>query len=228
MEKDQTPFIPDRDFISQIEEDRTLDLEMRIEWAESFGRINKGEIFIREIKKPPYLNETICNVWLSQCYSCNKFSIWLNGKIIYPFSRDGEEPNEDLDEEVRLDYEEARAVLDFSPRSSAALLRLCIQKICQKFGGEGTNLNQDIATLVSNGLDIRIQQALDIVRVIGNNSVHPGQIDLRDDRKTATQLFRLVNLIAEKLISEPKHIQAMFDALPENARAQIAKRNNGR
>lgn len=57
--------------------------------------------------------------------------------------------------------------------------------------------------------------ALDVVRVIGNEAVHPGQVDLRDDRDTATRLFGLVNLIAEKMISEPKHVAAMYNALPQ-------------
>jgi len=35
-----------------------------------------------------------------------------------------------------------------------------------------------------------ILQSLDIVRVIGNESVHPGVIDLKDDRHTALRLFR--------------------------------------
>ena len=138
--------------------------------------------------------------------------------------RRGDEPNEDLPADIRRDYEEARSVLDLSPRAAAALLRLCIQKICHQFSGDGKDLNRDIAHLVGQGLDTRVQQALDIVRVVGNNAVHPGQIDLRDDRKVATQLFRLVNLIAERLITEPKHVQEMFDALPEKARAQIESR----
>jgi hypothetical protein len=54
-----------------------------------------------------------------------------------------------------------------------------------------------------------LQQALDIVRVIGNESFHPGQIDLRDNRETATKLFQLVNIIADAMISRPKQIAAL-------------------
>ena len=39
-----------------------------------------------------------------------------------------------------------------------------------------------------------MQQALDIVRVTGNQAVHPGHIDLSDDRATAEKPFVLVNL----------------------------------
>jgi acetyl/propionyl-CoA carboxylase alpha subunit len=78
---------------------------------------------------------------------------------------------------------------------------------------------------VKKGLDKRVQQALDIVRVVGNDAVHPGQIDLRDDRDTATKLLGLVNLIAEKMITEPKHIEALYGGLPEAKRQAIEKRD---
>ena len=88
---------------------------------------------------------------------------------------------------------ESRTILDLSPRGAAALLRLCIQKLCKQLGQPGKNINDDIAALVKAGLDPKIQKALDIVRVIGNECVHPGTMDLRDDREIAAKLFVLVN-----------------------------------
>ncbi len=49
--------------------------------------------------------------------------------------------------------------------------------------------------------------------MIGNDAVHPGQIDLRDDRETALELARLVNIITDVTISQPKHIEAMYEKL---------------
>jgi hypothetical protein len=136
--------------------------------------------------------------------------------------------NPDLPEDVRRDYDEASTILDLSPRGAAALIRLGIQKLCKELGQPGKNINADIKALVAGGLDPRVQRALDAVRVIGNNAVHPGQIDLRDDRATAESLFRLMNLIAEKMISEPKHVDEVYAALPEDARAAIEKRDGGK
>ena len=124
------------------------------------------------------------------------------------------------------DYEEASTILDPSPRGAAALLRLGIQKLCKHLGEKGDNINEDIAALVQKGLDHRVQQALDIVRVVGNNAVHPGQIDLKDNRATAEQLFGLANLIAEIMITQPKHVASLYDTLPENARKAIQKRDS--
>jgi hypothetical protein len=70
-----------------------------------------------------------------------------------------------------------------------------------------------------------VQKALDIVRVIGNEAVHPGTIDLRDDRDTALKLFGLVNLIAEQMISNPKHVDAFYETIPPNKKAAIEKRD---
>ena len=67
---------------------------------------------------------------------------------------------------------------------------------------------------------------MDVVRVVGNNAVHPGSLDMKDDTKTAHKLFALVNLIAEVMISQPKHVEAMYDSLvPEGAKDAISKRD---
>jgi hypothetical protein len=116
-------------------------------------------------------------------------------------------------------------IADRSPRGVAALLRLCVQKLCKHLGETGKDINADIASLVKKGLPARVQQALDVVRVIGNNAVHPGQIDLKDDRKIVAVLFELVNLIAQHMISEPKAVQEMYAKLPQSALDTIAKRD---
>ncbi|GCF11946.1 DUF4145 domain-containing protein [Dictyobacter arantiisoli] len=100
------------------------------------------------------------------------------------------EPSEDMPSDIKKDFEEARAAFYNSPRSSAALLRLCVQKLCMHLGQPGKNINQDIAALVRQGLPTKIQQSLDIVRVIGNNAVHPGEIDVQDHPDTVLLLFR--------------------------------------
>lgn len=130
-----------------------------------------------------------------------------------------------MPEDIRRDYDEASAILGLSPRGAAALLRLAIQKLCKHLGQPGDNINSDIAALVANGLHTVIQKALDTVRVIGNEAVHPGQIDLRDNSAVAESLFRLVNMIVEKTISEPKEVDALYALLPEGKRDGIVQRD---
>jgi len=61
--------------------------------------------------------------------------------------------------------------------------------------------------------------------VIGNQSVHPGQIDLNDDSATTAKLFELVNFIADKMITEPNQIDKLFDGLPDGKKEAIEKRD---
>lgn len=137
-------------------------------------------------------------------------------------------PNPDLPSEIRADFEEARSIISRSPRGASALLRLCVQKLCGFLGESGKDINTDIAQLVKKGLNPKIQKSLDIVRVIGNEAVHPGQLDLRDQPATASQLCTLVNVIADAMISQPKAIEALYSALPETKLQQIEKRDSAK
>jgi len=134
-------------------------------------------------------------------------------------------PNPDLPDNITKDYEEAGTIVELSPRGAAALLRLCIQNLCKYLGEPGKNLNDDIGALVAKGLDERVQQALDTVRVLGNEAVHPGTLDLKDDRQTVKKMFGLVNMIAKEMITLPRERDDLFNTLPENTREAIDKRD---
>ena len=193
--------------------------------AQYVTKAASGQVFLEPNPQGTYVSNAVKNLWTSRCYNCDRLAVWQYDKMISPFERHAPEPNPDLPDDVRIDYEEASTILDRSPRGATALLRLCIQKLCIELGQPGKNLNTDIASMVKNGLDARVQKSLDVVRVIGNHAVHPGQIDLKDDSDTATNLFELVNVIADIMISQPKHIGRIYNGLPKMAKAQIARRD---
>lgn len=145
--------------------------------------------------------------------------------MVFPDFAGIEPPNTDMGKEIIADYTEAASILQKSPRGAAALLRLAVQKLCNQLGEPGKDVNTDIGALVSKGLSKTIQQALDALRVIGNESVHPGQIDLRDKPETAKALFKILNKIAETMVTEPKEIKAIYDSLPEEKKKQIENRD---
>ncbi|MBL6936207.1 MAG: DUF4145 domain-containing protein [Alphaproteobacteria bacterium] len=161
----------------------------------------------------------------SACSHCGKIAIWVAEIMVSPVAGTAPPPNTDLPADISEDYEEARSIVARSPRGAAALLRLSIQKLCKHLGEKGKNPNDDIASLVKKGLPAGVQKALDTVRVTGNESVHPGTIDLRDNSELAGALFGLVNFIAEKMISEPKEIDAIYNSLPSEKLNAIAKRD---
>ncbi|QDW21667.1 DUF4145 domain-containing protein [Flavobacterium sp. KBS0721] len=163
---------------------------------------------------------------ISYCTSCAGNTIWEGEKIVFPLNTIVEPANLDLPPDIIEDYNEAANVLNLSPRSSAALLRLAIQKLCKHLGESGDNINNDIKNLVAKGLPVQVQKALDTVRVIGNESVHPGELNLNDNREVANALFKLVNFIATKTITEPKEIDELYVSLPQGKLDAIENRDN--
>ena len=164
----------------------------------------------------------------SQCYSCSDVAIWRMGRLVSPSFALDIEPNQDMPADAANDFREAAEIFDVSPKGAAALLRLSLQRILKHLGQPGKNINDDIGALVSSGLPVVVQQALDVVRVVGNNAVHPGQIDVDDNRETAMKLFNLLNIIVEQMITQPKQIAEMFGQLPENYTKAIEKRDASR
>lgn len=169
--------------------------------------------------------QNVANLSLCRCSLCKGLTVWAGRVQIYPMPRVMVEPNKDLENAIKDDFNEAGAILHRSPRGAAALLRLALQKLCKQLGEKGEKIDDDIASLVGKGLDKTIQQALDVVRVIGNNAVHPGTMDLKDDAATAGSLFLLVNEIADQMISRKKRVQVAYDLLPLGTRVAIERRN---
>jgi hypothetical protein len=195
----------------------------RFQMTQLQARRAKGFPFFRF--DPEKISNYLENVFASQCYNCSEIAIWMYRGLLWPRQGTAPMPNPDLSEEVRQDYLEASTILNLSPRGAAALLRLATQKLCVDLGESGKHLDSDIASLVKKGLDVKVQQALDYVRFIGNNAVHPGQIDIKDDSSTAETLFVLVNRIADRMISEPKHTAELYGTLPEDFRKAVEKRD---
>lgn len=162
---------------------------------------------------------------VSQCPVCLRRLVWVNGRIVWPQVGGTQPANPDMPKDVLEDYQEAASIVYQSPRGAAALLRLAVQKLCKHLGEPGKNINTDVGALVTKGLDTHIQEALDAVRVIGNEAVHPGEMDLKDDDETAVALFGLVNLIVEDMISRKKRIKAVYSKLPPSKLKGIESRD---
>jgi len=63
------------------------------------------------------------------------------------------------------------------------------------------------------------------VRVVGNEAVHPGVMDLKDDRDTAILLFDLLNSVADQTITRQKTVREMYAKLPDAKRKAIEARD---
>ncbi len=212
----RTPGIPDSNFADRITNDRSIPDEMKpglLSWGE---KVMRKKPFFEKSEEAPYNPPKLDNCNFSRCYNCKDVAIWVHDQMVYPEARIDIEPNPDQPPIVEQLFNEARSIVMSSPRGAAALLRLCIQHLCVELGESGKNIDKDIGSLVSKGMNPLVQKALDVVRVIGNESVHPGEIDLNDNRDTAVQLFSLVNLVCEQMISHPKRVEDLYQGLPES------------
>lgn len=208
----------------EMEHSTHLPPDIAQKMSKFFRQIITGKPFVDESSESQYASY-MNNCFATLCYSCGDFALWIHERIVWPTFSSSHFANDDMPTDIKRDFEEAAAIVDSSPRGAAALLRLCIQKICKHCGEAGENINTDIGRLVQKGLNERVQKALDIVRVIGNEAVHPGQIDLKDNEGVAGQLFTLVNLIVEELISKPKKIDAIYALIPETKVQAIKDRD---
>jgi len=161
--------------------------------------INNGRLIINQENKLNGFRATSCE----NCYGA---TIWHNDKIIFPFSGGSVMPNTDMPEEVKLLFTEARDIMFLSPRSACALLRLALAKLCVFLGGNGTDVEEDIGTLIEQGLPPKLAQALHALRTYGTHAVAPGSIDEQDNVDTCHKLLVFLNVICDNQITQPRLI----------------------
>jgi len=163
---------------------------------------------------------------LATCTSCHDISLWIDKELVYPKKTSAPPPNSDMDDRIKGLYHEAAAILIDSPKGATALLRLALQLLLKQLGKSGENINNDIKELVSDGLSPKIQKALDLVRVVGNNAVHPGQINIDDNNEIAVKLFHILNFIADEMVTKPKELELLYDnVIPEETKKHIKQRD---
>lgn len=168
--------------------------------------------------------------WLGHKEQYQSINTKLHGQglMIWPNLSTAEHAHEDMPLDIKKDYEEARQVVGISPRAAVALLRLALQKLLAELGGTTGKIDGDIGELVANcTLSKRLEKMSDILRVAGNNSVHPDKIGLNLDGnpELVSVLFRLINTIVEEAITAPQALDDLYDLIPPNLKDGIETRN---
>jgi hypothetical protein len=173
------------------------------------------------------------------CQSCEQPSLWrvdprsmlpgstLTAQMVWPVEG-GPPPHDDMPGEARRHYEQARKVLGASPQAAAALLRVATEAIVHHLlERDGLMLDKGIEELVRQGrIRTDVKKACDVLRVTGNNMLHPGQISATQDTESvALRLFELVNLIVAQAITEPALIESLYADLPPEKIAGIETRD---
>lgn len=176
------------------------------------------------VEKLNSLNGYYCNdvYAVSICKSCEKPTFWFDGKVIYPVTEaDIPDPNMYMPVSVQELYLEARSVYHLSYKSAAALLRLALEHLLNDLGGVGKSNYKKIENLINQGtLSARVQKLLDTIRVLGNDGVHEGVINLADDKKSENiyQLFKALNYIVRETYETEAFVDDLYDNVPESKR----------
>lgn len=170
------------------------------------------------------------------CQGCERYSLWvadagedespfsvlsMNYSLAYPNESKAPFAEADMPADIKIDYEEARQIFNQSPRAAAALLRLCVQKLCHELLGKKGDIHKQIGELVDKGLPSRVLKAFDTIRIFGNESVHPGTVNLNDSPEVALALFTLLNMAVRHCITEEKELDAIRALTPENKRRNL-------
>ena len=163
-------------------------------------------------------------VWFSTCHNCENPAFWFGDKIVFPNTGIYPPANTDMPDDVKEIYDESGAIAVLSPRAACALLRLSLEMLLKQLG-ERDSINDAIANLVSNRLPLEIQEAMDTLRVTGNQAVHVGKISFDGDTDVEG-LFSLLNAIVYDRITLPRERKKMYNNLPISAKNQIAKRDS--
>lgn len=168
-----------------------------------------------------YITDEIISEWLfSKCESCKQIAVWHKDEMVHPFSCPVDEPNPDMPGVVRDRYIEASKVVGLSPVSAAALLRLALQLLLKEVLQEDStgSVYEDIKLLKDRPIDSSLVKALDIIRISGNESVHPGTVNLNENKDDAFYLFDLLNMICDQFFTQPRKMQEMYEKMPESKR----------
>ncbi|MCX2546591.1 DUF4145 domain-containing protein [Pseudomonas sp. COW5] len=187
-------------------------------------------------------SDEYASITFSTCAACRKPSVWIDDDgddgmptpglpmvgllggsqtLIFPHKCIAPQAEEDMPDDVKIDFEEARQVFNHSPRASAALLRLCVQKLCQQLLGKKGDIHKQIGELVEIGLPPRVLKAFDTIRIFGNESVHPGTLNLNDTPEVALALFTLLNMAVRHCITEETELETIRALTPENKRRDL-------
>jgi hypothetical protein len=206
----RAPRFPDAALIKSIENDTGQSKEERAQSRDHYARVQSRALFISTSQSVDGLHLEIPNLHLNRCFGCSSVSVWIADALVAPAAAGSVQAAADVPEDVRVVFDEAAKVIDSSPAAAAALLRLALQKLLVALGGAGKSTSIDAAALSKKGLDLRIQRAMEGLRVIGGDAVQPGHISLQDDRTVALRLFQLINLIVNTMITQPRLIEAVL------------------
>jgi hypothetical protein len=199
---------------------------------------------IEDVHAPQDATEEI-RITAVRCPSCHRVTITIeSGKfhgvgggrfdlepsdehVVWPLQYVRPIPSE-VPEHIAIDYHEAAAVLNISPKASAALSRRCLQAILREAGGATQKNLVDQIEHASKNLPGYITKNIDAVRNIGNFAAHPTKDTASDtivevEPGEAEWNLDVLDMLFDFYYVQPSLAQKRRDAL--NTKLQNAGKN---
>lgn len=140
-------------------------------------------------------------------------------KRIYPISSQREIAKE-VPKVYRSDYSEALAVLNISPKASAALSRRIVQSILrEELNIKKRNLSDEIDTFISKtDTPSYLKEAVDAIRNIGNFAAHPSKSNntgeiVEVENSEAGWLLEVIEALFDFVFVQPYKLKERKDKL---------------
>jgi len=116
--------------------------------------------------------------------------------MVHPRTAGGPPAHPDMPADVERDYEEARQIVQASPRGACALLQVARERLVEELQPKGQDLNDRIGKLVEAGLPEVVRQSMDTLRIIGGSGGASGDARPSRRRGDGVRDVSLVNLIS--------------------------------
>ncbi|MCI0439485.1 MAG: DUF4145 domain-containing protein [Chloroflexi bacterium] len=170
----------------------------------------------------PNCNELIVILKSGDCRWIEDQPELINTKhqeILYPkFSRRA--TDQSIPQSYRDDFDEATALVNISPKASAALSRRLLQQLLRQCHGiKPSDLNKEIEAFVeTHSVPAYVADAIDVIRVVGNFAAHPVKYQNADriaevEQGEAEWLVEVLYDLLEWTFVQPSRRQSRIDRL---------------
>jgi hypothetical protein len=188
------------------------------EGVELIERLKDNALTYEYQESPRTLKVKLVNLYVSRCYSCKGFAIWVRDRLVFPI-REKEPPDiiegdfkevikgdfKEIEEDKTADdFQEATTIFNRFPKEAMALIRVCIRKMMPLLEQSGKNLDDNISSLVGKGLEVEIQQSMDLRQVLRQNPLKPSQFD-EEGSETVTRMAASLKEILKRLHNDEEN-----------------------
>lgn len=170
-----------------------------------------------------------------KCPACAKISVSIYGRgeqfsdkemWFYPNSTAKQFPDY-IPQAIRQDYEEACAILSLSPKSSATLLRRCLQGMISDFWGINKNKLKDAIDELKGKIPAKQWDVIDGIRRIGNIGAHMEKdisliVDI--DAGETEKLIKLIELLLQQWYVERHNQEELYNDIIDIDKSKQAAR----